>query len=437
MDFERSHIQANILKGHGRKYACFLFFNFSPDASKKSRRKAIARFGRQEITSYEQQLLDTSAYKSKRSSGECYVLGLYLSKKGFEALNIQKEFYPNDPSFRNGMTSSEERRLLGDYTDESEERCLSGDYKFVSPLALIEEPDGMFLIAHSKNEDVKEKAEEIVKSYLGSTAQCSFQFAKTIRDPNGFPIDHFGYSDGVSTPIEEGILWEMGLVKEPGLFGLGSYVVFRKIEQTFDHFKYMIYDLKVRFGETLIRNENYFKALLMGRFPNGTPLALFNQEMPIEKWKDIDFDFEDDKEGSKCPINAHIRMVNPRTRDEKGEFVTRPQIVRRSMQYEEEWNGTLKKGLYFMSYQASIRENFIPLMERMGVENTKKDVLAYRPINNQSHFASYAKEYGNPNSGTIQQLIGGNYLTTFRGGEYFYAPSIPFLKDLESLGAPE
>lgn len=419
MDYRKEDIQANILKGHGRKHAGLVFFSFKQGAAIHRKRELLVLFGRHEVTSYHKQLLDTQMFKDGFTEGDCFVKCLYISRKGFTDLKVDPPLNTRDKSFEVGMNSASHTLKLGDYNTKRD--------PYLAGL------DGLVLVAHSSKEQVKKEVARMRAIYLDPIANSHCQYAEVETDENGFFKDHFGYSDGMSTPRDESVLAEYALVKETGNYSYGSFVAFRKIEQDLKHFEYMLYDLEVKLGKRPKRGREYYMALLMGRFPNGTPLTRFSEERPVEKWIENDFDYEEDQEGSKCPLQAHIRMANPRGKDGNSP----PKIVRRSMRYEDDDS----KGLCFLSYQSSIDNNFVPLFKNMGVNNgSKKDVITYRPLK-QSDFlkfeASYSINYGRPSDGFITQLIGGNYLTTFRGGEYFYAPSIPFLKDLESLGAPE
>jgi Dyp-type peroxidase family len=428
MDYRNEDIQANILKGHGRKHAGYVFFSLKRGADIHRQRELLAQFGRYEVTSYQKQVLDTQMFKDGLTEGECFVKGLYISHKGFASLRVKSPLETPGDAFEVGMNHSSQVKKLGDYNtiwDRS--------------LAELGDLHGLILVAHSSREQVKKEVIRIQKTYLDPIAKSHCQYAEVEKDENGFFKDHFGYSDGVSTPRDESVLAEYALVKETGQYSYGSFVAFRKIEQDLKHFEYMLYDLEVKLGKRIFSNRKYYMALLMGRFPNGTPLTRFKEERPVEEWIKNDFDYEEDKDGSKCPLQAHIRMVNPRGKNANGEMIPPPKIVRRSMRYEDD---DKRKGLCFLSYQSSLDENFVPLFYRMGVDNEdrKKDVITYRPRLNSRPLefeASYSLQYGDPSNGFITQFIGGNHLTTFRGGQYFYAPSIPFLRDLEKLGAPE
>lgn len=335
---------------------------------------------------------------------------------------------PEDDFFVNGMAHQRIATRSGDYFNQSLDREIHNAHAFL-------------LIANKFADKLIQRADYIKERFLRDIATDIVELdAKALRDAQNNSIEHFGYLDGVSTPRDEKVLGKTGLVKEKTGDGYGSFVAFRKIEQHTGHFQKMVEELMAGLGDANGYGEQYCKALLMGRFPNGTPLALSGEEMRGEEWAGKAFDYEGDEDGSKCPLNAHIRVVNPREKDAEGNLVSTPQIIRRGMAYEEEREGKMVKGLCFLSYQSSIERNLIPLFQRMsGKAGGQKDAMVYRPPVEMEgqELATFFKKYGDISKGSFTQLIGGNRLTTFRGGQYFYAPSISFLRDLENLGAPE
>lgn len=87
-------------------------------------------------------------------------------------------------------------------------------------------------------------------------------------------------------------------------------------------------------------------AKLLGRWRNGTPLALSPRDaLPTPPVSDTDYDYVDDVAGLKCPMGAHTRRANPRG----GKIVQRVanhtrRLVRRGMPYGPRFDGTAHEG---------------------------------------------------------------------------------------------
>jgi len=480
MKLDNSDIQANILKGHGRDHAYFIFCHFSCDKKPEEIRSLIIDLSTNLVTSHETQCLDSETYniicKAKNqteikkelslyeyeAAAKKVVISLYLTNKGYQKMRILPEYTPSERSFRNGMM----------YGTHSSERL--GDYQLIDTESVFNEEGGfdcLVLVANSNEEELKSKKKELFEVYLNKIIKYEhgspfIQYAKVLRDENNKPKEHFGYSEGFSTPKDEKTLAEIGLTEECGRKNTyGSYVAFRKIEQNVCYFhKKLLKKLKSKLGiENHKHAQKYAMALLMGRFPNGTPLAMYNQEQPEwnEEMEGKFVDYSNDVDGHRCPVHAHIRAVNRRVKDEPN-----PQIIRRSVTYED---GPVNKGLCFLSYQSSIENNFLPLFNNMGVpkknqeEKSEKkigdnmeerpekkkrvlDAITYRPRNEfntpctdtseSSQCLTYLKKYNRLSAGTVTLKIPGRKLTTFRGGAYFFAPSLSFLKNLHDFAVP-
>ena len=150
----------------------------------------------------------------------------------------------------------------------------------------------------------------------------------------------------------------------------GSFLVFRKIQQDRLLFEELVADLVRK----LKIPRSYAEAQIMGRFKDGTPLALV-ERAGVRRNIDLEADFQkigysDDPDGSKCPFHAHVRKANPRTeRDfhwrnsyqniDKDIFGL---VVRRGIPYEYNFEET---GLLFLCYQSNIRHQFSNLTERV------------------------------------------------------------------------
>ncbi|WP_076999644.1 hypothetical protein [Variovorax sp. KK3] len=81
-------------------------------------------------------------------------------------------------------------------------------------------------------------------------------------------------------------------------------------------------------------------AKLLGRWRNGTPLALSPSDpTPTPRVSDTDFDYADDSDGFRCPLGAHARRANPRSARIVQRIANHTRrLVRRGMPYGPRWN---------------------------------------------------------------------------------------------------
>ncbi|MGE4324649.1 MAG: iron uptake transporter deferrochelatase/peroxidase subunit [Pseudodonghicola sp.] len=76
-----------------------------------------------------------------------------------------------------------------------------------------------------------------------------------------------------------------------------------------------------------------------------------------------DFDYADDPDGAITPLDAHIRLANPR---DMGELP----FIRRAFNYSNgvEKNGQIDQGLLFIAYQNDLNAGFISIQNRLNGE---------------------------------------------------------------------
>ena len=197
----------------------------------------------------------------------------------------------------------------------------------------------------------------------------------------GHAVDHFGYADGASDPrfgpdeaflfpnqvhLGEALVGHANAADAAPVFGAdiapllqdASYLVVRKLRQDVEAF-----DAAVAAAVTKDRSADFVKAKLMGRWPDGTPLV---NASPGPKGSQNDFSYDDDPNGSACPLASHIRRANPRLSDgaqlnqvQAVAGARPPRLFRRGMSYTDALAGApAEKGLFFMAYNASIGEQF-------------------------------------------------------------------------------
>jgi deferrochelatase/peroxidase EfeB len=84
--------------------------------------------------------------------------------------------------------------------------------------------------------------------------------------------------------------------------------VFRKLKQYVSGFNQAVRQL----AHELNISEEFAFAQTVGRFKDGTPLALTAQPQPEFVRPINNFNYQGDSHGLKCPLHAHIRKTNPR-----------------------------------------------------------------------------------------------------------------------------
>jgi deferrochelatase/peroxidase EfeB len=154
--------------------------------------------------------------------------------------------------------------------------------------------------------------------------------------PAGTPRNLMGFRDGTSnlTPVDGSRIWT-----PDG----GTYQVVRSIR--------MLVEFWDRIGIT--EQEN----LIGRRRDSGAPMD-GNQETDTPN-------FAADPVGAATPLTSHIRLANPRNAtSEAGRILRRPYNYDRGMDPV----GDLDQGLLFISYQASIQNQFEAIQHRLAGE---------------------------------------------------------------------
>jgi Dyp-type peroxidase family len=152
----------------------------------------------------------------------------------------------------------------------------------------------------------------------------------------------------------------------------GSYIVFRQLEQ---HVKAFWSDVNDRADGDPCRRK-LLAAKMVGRWPNGAPLVLHSSEPAHFDTSANDFSYEQDLDGDKCPIGAHIRRTNPRDglRPDTGEsrrVSGRHHLLRRGRGYGTPLSETFDpdeilktteadggRGLHFICFNTDIGRQF-------------------------------------------------------------------------------
>ncbi|CAL2093066.1 Dyp-type peroxidase family [Tenacibaculum sp. 190524A02b] len=456
-------IQGNILKSHGRTHSRHLFLQFK--GSIDTNRKWVNTLA-QNLTSALEQHHTSLDYK--KAGNEHLFTGFMLSYSGYKALGIDDSKIPDDKAFRAGMKDTSFRYDTGPEGVHKRTVNPLNDKPDNWEFPFQQKIDALLILAYG-GDNLDNKVSE---SYLDNEIQIiknethdvlsilTIEKGYVLRNEQGMVIEHFGFVDGLSNPVflksdyEE---WEkegtdtydpsapFGLVavndangKNPDI-SFGSYFVYRKMQQNLKGFKNQSKEFASELSNSLNSRveEEFAKALAFGRYKDGTPLVK-NSKAILNN-----FDYQNDMEGLKCPFHSHIRKTNPRgDTNRKSNTPLRNErskrIVRRGISYgskdldpKEEWTDA---GLLFLSCQSDIEQQFL-VMQCGWSDNANflNEGVGHDPITGDQNANTNEK-----NKSWNLEINGKKITTNFRykdlvkvkGGEYFFAPSISFCKNL-------
>lgn len=171
--------------------------------------------------------------------------------------------------------------------------------------------------------------------------------------PAGTPRNLFGYKDGTANPVEdEGLVWIGPDSGQPQWAVGGTFIVVRLIR------------MLIEFWDRVSVNEQ--DTMIGRRRDTGAPL-----DGSVETDKP---NYGKDPNGAAIPLNAHIRLANPRTVE-----TDKSRFLRRGYNYAlgASPNGTQDVGLIFACYQANIQEQFEAAQERLAGEPMTDYIQAF------------------------------------------------------------
>jgi Dyp-type peroxidase family len=436
-----SCLQANILKHHGRNAAWHVFLSIK-EGRETEAQKWISDFAVTHITSAFKQLVDTDNHKKFNIDGGT-VFTLSLSATGYTKLGIPQSLQPDDTAFQEGMKARS--RTLSDTIEEWEP-----PYQ--------QQADVLLIIADTNEDVIQQQTDALLQTASSVFELLKVEKGKALKNSDNVGIEHFGYADGISQPLfmEEELLgrttvnWDdeaplkLALIKDKSSNNadrFGSYIVFRKLEQNVKAFKAAEKTFKVANASGVLDDE-LPGAMLVGRFEGGTPTLVSDHDTKSNT-NDFNYTSTNGKPGqdSKCPFHSHIRITNPRA-DVSNTFAHQVRLVRRGIPFDEIGRPNLDVqptggvGLLFMCYQASIVKQFEFIQQRWVNEGeigsgrfVGQDGLIGQGPNTfpktlpkqwGKDTPTQACNFSNPESGFVKM----------RGGEYFFTPSVCFLKEL-------
>jgi deferrochelatase/peroxidase EfeB len=405
-------LQANILKGHGRRFAYHIFLQLEAPKIGEAKRW-ISDFATNRVTSAFNLEQGRQIFKATGADGGA-VFTISISSTGYTALGFTPDQFPKEketpansivkdqPAFSNGAKASATK--LGD-----------GDVQVDWEPPFRNNVDVLVLVADNQAEKALQLANNVIAEAKAFSTVLLNQKGHVLYRGMGATgyvgIEHFGYADGLSEPLyyKDEIEaqastknWNdeepLNLILVPDPHGrdydsFGSFLVFRKLEQNVAGFmdaeEKLISPIKDSDG---VVNKDMSGAMIVGRFRNGNPLVTsggFTGDIRRESQISNDFDYSNDtppspssvpQYGSRCPFFAHTRITNPRS-DIKvvpPTFTHSVRLTRRAIPYQDvsrfgagkdnllmPTNDDLNNnrpakgvGLLFMSYQAHIGKQF-------------------------------------------------------------------------------
>jgi Dyp-type peroxidase family len=376
-------------------------------------------------------------------------LHVAFSAHGLGALGVPDDVIDGLPNeLKLGMINRD--RVLG---DDPKTWKLGGEDDELDVLLLIytETED-------ERTDQLKEHRKRLVAA--GATVrpdELSWRFAEE---------EHFGFADGLSQPFIEGLhskprpherpiaLGEL-LLGYTNAYGKipagprytdfdlgknGTYLVFRKLAQDVGALWTYLEEQAPR----LDMSSDKLGAKLLGRWRNGTPLVVNPENDSIDPARDRnDFMFlDEDPDGLKCPIAAHIRRANPRdARDGKPEVslevVDRHRMLRRGRSWGPPISIDLAKtgrddkqprGLYFLGLGASIARGF------EFIQQTWLNNPAFHGLQGENDpvIGSGGCPFTIPADPIRKRLLAVPQIVTTLGGGYFFMPSLAAIARIAS-----
>ncbi|HEY2292082.1 MAG TPA: hypothetical protein VGM86_15390 [Thermoanaerobaculia bacterium] len=438
------NLQGNILKAYGKDFTDLHLITFTARSSKVC--EWVRGFAASSLTSMGEQLREESLPAQAKDK----LFGaFYLTAVGYQALGTPWSQIDSRFNGQGQMTRFVDGMAAAG-VDLNDPPASDWEAPYADPRAAP--IHAMVLFASDSRDALDKRKTALDESLQGVGCAIHTERGAVLWNKNGnngstnggkrLRIEPFGFADGGSQPFflkpqprkqappKRNSIWHpaaplsLALVRDPFAASndaFGSYLVYRKLAQDVVGFQKRIHDL----AEALKIEAPLAEAMVMGRFKDGAPLALYDGNGQGQ-WSN-DFDYSVDPGGLRCPFHSHVRRVNPRT-DEARER----RIVRRGVPYQE--NG--EQGLLFLCFQSKIHDQFAYIHRQWAnvdfpYAGTGIDPLIGRPGFQQGTHQQWPKKWG----GKPEVYFDFSGFVTLKGGEFFFAPSLPFLLSLQASGA--
>ncbi|HVV90083.1 MAG TPA: Dyp-type peroxidase [Solirubrobacterales bacterium] len=213
--------------------------------------------------------------------------------------------------------------------------------------------DVLVQLAAGHQDTVEHALRELVRPVRGALQPrwtvAGFTGAQRGPSPHSSRRNHFGFRDGTSNPdvtdpkVMDRLVWVQPGGGEPAWTAGGTYQVVRTIR------------MHVEFWDRVGLHEQ--EEMIGRKRDTGAPLGGKGE------YENPRYDL--DPKGERIPLEAHIRLANPRepaTIDQR--------ILRRAWNYSEGFDedGQLDVGLLFVAFNQDIQRQFVAIQERLNEE---------------------------------------------------------------------
>ena len=375
---------------------------------------------------------------------------------GLKQLVPDLKDFPHE--FERGMKTDDANLVLGDKHE--------GDWEYGARHQL--DLHVLLMLYGSTDQVLKSFHGKVTGSPEFSQGLCTIEKQDSVIPP-GDETEPFGYRDGLSQPLVQGLLgrgkpteslintgeFVLGYENELNLlthipsieswadplghladhpsepakraFGLnGTYLVFRKLIQKVEEFQDYIEKSAANPHE-----RERIAAKIVGRWRSGAPLVLSPDSPGSEPRNDFLF-METDPDGTVCPIGAHIRRANPRDSldmpPSRSILISRRhRLLRRGRKFslpaKDPTKGGPKneQGLYFIVLNADLRRQYEFVQQQWindpsfnGLDNDRDPLVG---DNSGGKFTIQAKPI-NRHLRELKQFV------VMKGDGYFFLPGI-------------
>lgn len=410
---------------------------------------------------------------------------LAFTAEGLRALRLDDEVLGGFAlPFREGMVSATRSNILGDMGENGPPHWEWGRDDDL--------PHGLLLVYATTQAEARRRAEELHR-LPDPTGWHFHPLADPVplRDPDSRVArprlkEHFGFDDGISNPSIRGEGRDVrasneiaagevvlgypdetgaipsgpkvspgaagGALLPKGAFGRnGSFLVFRQLEQRPVRFWRFLREAAGADGEAV-----RLASKMVGRWPNGAPLARWSTGEPASGLRDDDdYLYAGDPAGHGCPIGAHVRRTNPRDAlpliadpQDSIRASNRRRLMRRGRTYGAPvagWPDPIRmaegdddddpRGLHFLCLCADIDRQF-EFVQQAWINSRKFGGLANDSdplLSNPKLPGIGASDFTFQAQPVSRRIAGLPQFVRTRGGAYFFLPGRRSLRYLAGL----